>query len=409
MCEVRVLCYILYRTLFQIAMPTPVPLLLKKPMLRRRLLAAAPVLALLAAPAAFAKPGSAKAGSARRYPLRPGEYYWMPHVAPDGAAVAVVNLHTQMAQVFRNGVVIGFSSVSSGKPGHSTPAGIYPVLEKKRFHRSNLYNDAPMPYMLRLTWDGVAMHVGHLPGYPASHGCIRLPAAFAPKLFGVINRGDRVWVAKNALTSIEASPMTTLAPITPDGKALLTLQAYTQPEYWDTAWTETANAASVVAASASMPASTATIASASVAAASTAPAPAPASAPASASAMPLPSAPAPVSVPVSMGVLVSLSQKRLYVLHQGRLVASLALPDSVAQIALEGGAVWTWQPATPDAPAQWVAETKTLPELAGLPNLLLPPGSSFTQRLYPRMAAGSLLFVSQLAAVNDLHFAVPAT
>jgi lipoprotein-anchoring transpeptidase ErfK/SrfK len=91
----------------------------------------------------------------------------------------IITLPRQLAFVYRNGVLIGVSTVSSGTKGHATPTGVFTVLQKKVEHYSNLYNAAPMPYMQRLTWDGIAMHAGNLPGYPASHGCVRLPKAFA--------------------------------------------------------------------------------------------------------------------------------------------------------------------------------------------------------------------------------------
>jgi lipoprotein-anchoring transpeptidase ErfK/SrfK len=97
----------------------------------------------------------------------------------------VVSIPTQRLFVFRDGEPWASSPVSTGKRGKETPAGTFPILQKKVEHRSNLYDDAPMPYMQRLTWGGVALHAGRVPGYPASHGCIRLPRAFAEKLYGV--------------------------------------------------------------------------------------------------------------------------------------------------------------------------------------------------------------------------------
>ncbi len=290
---------------------------------------------------------------ARRYPLSAGQYYWMPQVSPQGPVVAVVNIHTQMVQVYRNGVAIGFSSVSTGKSSTPTPTGLYPVLEKQRFHRSSTYDNAPMPYMMRLTWPGVALHGGGLPGYPASHGCIRLPHSFAPRIFSVFSRGDLVWVVNNALRT-GASPLTTLAPITPDGSSLLNHEAFTLPQYWHPSWSAEA---------------------------------------------------APSNQPVS--VLVSLSQHRLYVLQQGMLVAALELPPSVMETALEGGAVYGWKPASASAPGGWEAVDGNAQSLGpAWTELILPATSSFAQRLQPRLAAGSLLFVSHLAAVNDVHFDV---
>jgi hypothetical protein len=130
--------------------------------------------------------------------LRPGEFVWSPELAPRGPVAIIVSLPGQRAYVYRNGVRIGTSTVSTGKPGHDTPGGIYSILEKKREHYSNLYDAAPMPFMQRLTWDGVALHAGGLPGYPASHGCVRLPQAFAERLFAVTGLGTVVVVADAA-------------------------------------------------------------------------------------------------------------------------------------------------------------------------------------------------------------------
>lgn len=128
--------------------------------------------------------------------LKPGEYVWTPELVPDGPVVVIVSLPAQRAHVYRNGVRIGISSVSTGKPDHETPAGVYAILQKRREHYSNLYDNAPMPFMQRLSWDGLALHAGSLPGYPASHGCIRLPAEFAEQLFDVTTPGTVVVVAE---------------------------------------------------------------------------------------------------------------------------------------------------------------------------------------------------------------------
>ncbi len=97
----------------------------------------------------------------------------------------VVSIPEQRMLVLKNGEAWDSSNVSTGKRGHETPVGTFPILQKKVQHRSTLYDDAPMPYMQRLTWDGVALHAGNVPGYPASHGCIRLPKTFAKKLYGI--------------------------------------------------------------------------------------------------------------------------------------------------------------------------------------------------------------------------------
>jgi lipoprotein-anchoring transpeptidase ErfK/SrfK len=102
----------------------------------------------------------------------------------DGVLI-VVSIKSQQLFVFRDGQPWASSKVSTGKKGHETPTGEFPILQKKVHHRSNLYSNAPMPYMQRLTWDGVALHAGRIPGYPASHGCIRLPSDFAQDLYKI--------------------------------------------------------------------------------------------------------------------------------------------------------------------------------------------------------------------------------
>ncbi len=105
----------------------------------------------------------------------------------------VVSKASQRMYVFKDGALWASSPVSTGKRGHGTPAGVFPILQKKAFHRSNIYSNAPMPYMQRLTWRGIAIHAGRLPGYPASHGCIRLPYSFARALFS-LTRADATTV-----------------------------------------------------------------------------------------------------------------------------------------------------------------------------------------------------------------------
>jgi hypothetical protein len=95
--------------------------------------------------------------------------------------------------------------VSTGRAGYETPAGIFSILQKRRHHFSNLYNDAAMPFMQRLTWSGIALHAGDLPGYPASHGCIRLPHGFAERLFGLTKRGMRVVVVRDDVAPVEVA------------------------------------------------------------------------------------------------------------------------------------------------------------------------------------------------------------
>lgn len=134
--------------------------------------------------------------------LKPGGYLWAPEIAPAGPVTVIVSLNNQKAYVYRNGVAIGVSTVSTGIKGHVTPTGVFTVLQKDADHVSNVYKDAEMPFMQRLTWGGIAMHAGHLPGYPASHGCIRLPLAFAKLLFGITKTGITVVITQNALVPV---------------------------------------------------------------------------------------------------------------------------------------------------------------------------------------------------------------
>jgi hypothetical protein len=129
-------------------------------------------------------------------PLAPGKFVWDAKSAATGPLLVAVNLDEQMAYVYRNGVRVGRSTVSSGKDGYDTPTGVFSILQKKQEHYSKKYNNAPMPNMQRLTWDGIALHAGNLPGYPASHGCIRLPYDFSKLLFGVTNTGGTVVITR---------------------------------------------------------------------------------------------------------------------------------------------------------------------------------------------------------------------
>ena len=124
--------------------------------------------------------------------LGPGQFVWEAEVASTGPVFLVIDLTRQRVLLYRGGVPIAASTISSGSEGRETPTGEFTILEKKVVHRSRTYDDAPMPYMQRLTAKGVAMHAGNLPGYPASHGCIRLPPAFAKLLYGVTELGTSV-------------------------------------------------------------------------------------------------------------------------------------------------------------------------------------------------------------------------
>ena len=145
--------------------------------------------------------------------LKPGEFIWAPESVPSGPLVMVISLDEQLAYVYRNGLRIGVSTVSTGKKGRETPTGVFTILQKQKDHRSSLYDDAPMPFMQRLSWDGVALHAGNLPGYPASHGCVRLPYEFARQLFEVTNFGMTVVVAAVARQKAELAHPSLFSPV----------------------------------------------------------------------------------------------------------------------------------------------------------------------------------------------------
>src|SRR5881409_902402 len=127
--------------------------------------------------------------------LKTGEYVWEPERAPEGPLLIVASTTEQVAYVYRNGIRIARSSVSTGRPGHRTPTGVFTILEKEVQHTSSIYKGAEMPYMERVTWGGIALHAGDLPGYPYSHGCVRLPLEFSKLLFGVTMKGATVIIA----------------------------------------------------------------------------------------------------------------------------------------------------------------------------------------------------------------------
>ena len=127
-----------------------------------------------------------------RVGLKPGEYLWATAVPTQGDTRIVADLLTQMVYVYRGEKLLGASSMSSAKTGHITPFGYWTILEKRPFYRSKKYDNAPMPFMQRIDDYGIAFHGGVNPGYPASHGCMRLPMKFAEKLYGVTKIGTKV-------------------------------------------------------------------------------------------------------------------------------------------------------------------------------------------------------------------------
>jgi hypothetical protein len=145
--------------------------------------------------------------------LKPGQFVWDAPAAPDGPIVVLVSLPEQRARVYRNGLEIGVAGVSTGRAGHLTPTGVFTILTKDKDHRSKTYNNAPMPYAERLTWDGVALHAGGLPGYPSSHGCVHLPSRFAELLYGISNLGMTVVIANDATAPKDVAHPAFLAPV----------------------------------------------------------------------------------------------------------------------------------------------------------------------------------------------------
>ena len=130
--------------------------------------------------------------------LAAGGFAWQPETAPAGPVLVLVSLTEQVARVYRNGIEIGIARVSTGRPGYPTPTGVFTILQKARVHHSSTYDEASMPYTERLTWDGVALHAGGVPGYPSSHGCVHLPLEFAELVFGVTAVGGTVVIADQA-------------------------------------------------------------------------------------------------------------------------------------------------------------------------------------------------------------------
>ncbi|MFH0301083.1 L,D-transpeptidase family protein [Bradyrhizobium sp. 31Argb] len=140
----------------------------------------------------------------RQKPRKPGAKAAAPEkdtgIKPQTPLIITVSIHDQKMRVFDANGLFAESPVSTGMKGHSTPMGVFSVIQKHKFHHSNIYSNAPMPYMQRITWSGVAMHAGVLPGYPASHGCIRMPMAFAIKMWNWTKMGARVIITPGEIT-----------------------------------------------------------------------------------------------------------------------------------------------------------------------------------------------------------------
>jgi lipoprotein-anchoring transpeptidase ErfK/SrfK len=142
----------------------------------------------------------------------------------------VVSIADQHISVYNHNGLVTRSPVSTGMAGHGTPRGIFTIIGRERYHESNIYSGAPMPFMQRITWSGIAMHVGVVPGHPASHGCVRLPADFAAKLWGMTKIGERVVISSN-----DVWPMAFSHPSLPEPKMYLARETGAQaPVYGPT-------------------------------------------------------------------------------------------------------------------------------------------------------------------------------
>ncbi len=290
--------------------------------------------------------------------LKPGEFLWHPEISPSGPIVLVVSLDEQRAYVYRNGIAIGLSTISSGKPGHETPTGVFTILQKDKDHKSNLYNSAPMPYMQRLTWDGIALHGGNLPGHPASHGCVRLPQAFAQKLFGETKRGDTVVVADAKSAPMSLAYPAVLAPVNSIGKPLP--ETTDAPDHY---WNDAAAPSGQV------------------------------------------------------GILVSLHDQRLYVLRDGVLIGESRL-QAKALPAFEGTTLFVMQQGFAETPSpldatqklhRWTAYPllgqsagNASPDLLATPSLPMALPPAFAEQLYKALVPGTTLLVTSLPAVRPV-------
>lgn len=137
---------------------------------------------------------------------------------PAGPLAIVVSVAKQRVTLFADGKEVATAPVSTGVAGHETPLGVFAIIAKARYHESNIYSSAPMPYMERITWSGIALHEGPLPGHAASHGCIRLPGSFASSLFGFTRLGARVVITRDPVAPVAFASPRLFTPKEPDKK-----------------------------------------------------------------------------------------------------------------------------------------------------------------------------------------------
>jgi lipoprotein-anchoring transpeptidase ErfK/SrfK len=151
-----------------------------------------------AAPEAYGRRHSKTAGARQRREAKPAEISSL-----ERPLFAVISIADQRVSIYNHRGLVERSAISTGMAGHPTPKGVFTIIGRERFHHSNIYAGAPMPFMQRITWSGIAMHLGVVPGHPASHGCIRLPAGFAAKLWGLTKIGERVVISPQDVTPVE--------------------------------------------------------------------------------------------------------------------------------------------------------------------------------------------------------------
>lgn len=138
-------------------------------------------------------------------PIRYGEWHWDEAGVAPGPLVMTVDLEARVISVFRGGYEIGAAAVLLGTDNHPTPLGVFPIMSKERHNVSEKYNNAPMPYTLRLTHDGVAIHGSDVENGYASHGCVGVPEGFAAKLFAIAKRGDKVIITRGQKAGLGSS------------------------------------------------------------------------------------------------------------------------------------------------------------------------------------------------------------
>jgi hypothetical protein len=176
-------------------------------------------LTLAAAPSSASATMELETLAAAPETLKPGQFAWDDTQADSKEPLSIaIDLTNQRAWVYRGVRLIGLSTISSGVSGYETPTGSYTILQKNLTHRSNIYDDAPMPFMQRLTWDGVALHAGAIPGHPASHGCVRLPTGFARLLYGATKLGTTVTITGDNPT-IDSETVETIAAMSDEEEA----------------------------------------------------------------------------------------------------------------------------------------------------------------------------------------------